>query len=80
MNASAVEEETIDQTISRTMNWFDFTQFLEGKGYTYAGSENDHGFKRPSSNDWKCHHYGRSCITISVSDSLKMYTVLDSGD
>ncbi len=61
--------------------WYDHVQDLKANGYTYAGLENDYGFKRPESDDWtKSYYSSLSCMTVYTSEKLKMYTVLDTGD
>lgn len=63
----------------RKRKWHELTAELREKGYK-CSYVNDHGFVRPDSDDWVTHHFGESCMTISVSDKLRAYTILDSGD
>lgn len=62
-----------------TNSWHQLTSELRAKGYT-GTHVNDRGFGRPESDDWVSRHFGESCMTVSYSDKLRLYTVLDSGD
>ena len=61
-------------------NWVEVITDLNRKGYKRHGWINPIE-PRPEASDWKKHHYSwMSCITIYVSESLRMFVVIDSSD
>ena len=69
-------QETLTE-LKKNMQWYELTAKLRSEGYTSIGWNIE---KMPHSDDWQSVHYGKSCITIRVSENLKMYTTIDSGD
>ena len=63
--------------LKKNMKWYELTAKLRSEGYNSVGWNVE---KMPHSDDWHSAHYGNSCITILVSENLKMYLVIDSGD
>ncbi len=64
----------------REMEWHEFTDMIREEGYVCEGWQTYPTQEQKEKGKYVQFYWGRSCMTICVSEINKSYTTVDSGD